>query len=224
MGDTIKIGNLDISSFKVGGVDCSIYLGDVKLYPQTNLPYDAEIEYLQGDGSSYIDTNIIPSYHETGGVYQYTNNADGESYICGSYNINNRYYGPKIENEKIVYRSLNGSLILAINNDFQKHTFSIYKDGNKLVDNEYNETFSSYPAVTNSLILFALKDSSSVIVNYSTARIYSLYVKSIANNDYVLDLIPVRIGTTGYMYDKVSGQLFGNSGSGNFVLGTDKSS
>ena len=33
MADTIKIGNLDINSFKVGGADCSIYLGDTKLYP-----------------------------------------------------------------------------------------------------------------------------------------------------------------------------------------------
>ena len=29
----MKIGNLDISSFKVGWADCSIYLGDTKLYP-----------------------------------------------------------------------------------------------------------------------------------------------------------------------------------------------
>lgn len=29
----MKIGNLDINSFKVGGADCSIYLGDTKLYP-----------------------------------------------------------------------------------------------------------------------------------------------------------------------------------------------
>ena len=33
----MKIGNLDISSFKVGGADCSIYLGDTKLYP-TDVP------------------------------------------------------------------------------------------------------------------------------------------------------------------------------------------
>ena len=29
----IKIGNLNISAFKLGGADCSIYLGSVKLYP-----------------------------------------------------------------------------------------------------------------------------------------------------------------------------------------------
>lgn len=36
MADTIKIGNLDISSFKVGSDDCKVYLGDVKLYPQSS--------------------------------------------------------------------------------------------------------------------------------------------------------------------------------------------
>lgn len=37
----------------------------------------------------------------------------------------------------------------------------------------------------------------------------------------VLDLIPVRKGNVGYMYDRVSGQLFGNQGTGEFVLGKD---
>ena len=37
----------------------------------------------------------------------------------------------------------------------------------------------------------------------------------------VRDYIPVRVGQVGYMYDKVSGQLFGNSGTGNFILGND---
>jgi hypothetical protein len=45
----------------------------------------------------------------------------------------------------------------------------------------------------------------------------------ITENNYLLyDFIPVRIGTTGYMYDKVSGQLFGNAGTGSFILGPDK--
>lgn len=34
-----------------------------------------------------------------------------------------------------------------------------------------------------------------------------------------MDLISVRVGQVGYMYDKVSGQLFGNAGTGTFVLG-----
>ena len=35
MADTIKIGNLSISAFKVGSSDCKIYLGSTKLYPTT---------------------------------------------------------------------------------------------------------------------------------------------------------------------------------------------
>ena len=35
MADTIKIGNLDISSFKVGSADTKVYLGDTLLYPTT---------------------------------------------------------------------------------------------------------------------------------------------------------------------------------------------
>ena len=38
MADSIKIGNLDISSFKVGSSDCKVYLGDTLLYPSTPTP------------------------------------------------------------------------------------------------------------------------------------------------------------------------------------------
>lgn len=38
MADSIKIGNLDISSFKVDSDDCKIYLGDTLLYPSTPTP------------------------------------------------------------------------------------------------------------------------------------------------------------------------------------------
>jgi hypothetical protein len=41
------------------------------------------------------------------------------------------------------------------------------------------------------------------------------------NDILVRDFIPVRVGNIGYMYDKVSKKLFGNSGQGNFILGND---
>lgn len=36
MADGIKIGNLDISAFKVGSDNCKVYLGDTLLYPKMN--------------------------------------------------------------------------------------------------------------------------------------------------------------------------------------------
>lgn len=38
MADSIKLGNLDISAFKVGSNDCKVYLGSTLLYPQ-NISY-----------------------------------------------------------------------------------------------------------------------------------------------------------------------------------------
>ena len=45
----VKIGNLDISSFKVGGADCSIYLGDTKLYPQSQPQTLQWVTFSNGD-------------------------------------------------------------------------------------------------------------------------------------------------------------------------------
>ena len=41
------------------------------------------------------------------------------------------------------------------------------------------------------------------------------------NGVFVRDYIPVRKGTVGYLYDRVSGKLFGNAGTGAFTYGND---
>ena len=46
--------------------------------------------------------------------------------------------------------------------------------------------------------------------------------ESIRNGEKVADIIAVRKDGVGYMYDRVSGQLFGNSGTGDFIIGPDK--
>lgn len=51
MADTIKLGNIDISAFKVGSADCKVYLGSVKLYPQTASSYKLQATY--SDSSTY---------------------------------------------------------------------------------------------------------------------------------------------------------------------------
>ena len=55
---------------------------------------------------------------------------------------------------------------------------------------------------------------------YAKCRVSLLRIYS--NGVLVRDFIPVRKGTVGYLYDRVSGKLFGNAGSGDFVLGQDK--
>lgn len=47
------------------------------------------------------------------------------------------------------------------------------------------------------------------------------YLQVYQNNELVRDFIPVRVGQVGYLFDKISGELFGNSGSGTFAFGPD---
>lgn len=53
-----------------------------------------------------------------------------------------------------------------------------------------------------------------------SVRLYSIKIYGIGNVK-IRDLIPVRKDNVGYMYDRVSGRLFGNAGTGEFVLGPD---
>lgn len=74
----------------------------------------------------------------------------------------------------------------------------------------------------STLFLFCVRMANLTPDYYWTGRLYYLQISE--NGTFVRDLIPVRVGTVGYMYDRVSGQLFGNSGTGNFILGNDKNS
>ena len=51
---------------------------------------------------------------------------------------------------------------------------------------------------------------------------YGFKVIRKSDGTVIADYIPVRKGTVGYLYDRVSGKLFGNAGTGDFVLGPDK--
>jgi hypothetical protein len=69
--------------------------------------------------------------------------------------------------------------------------------------------------------IFGLNNKNSHNAEFKmVGRIY--FIKFLELGEVKLDLIPVRVGTTGYMYDKVSETLFGNEGTSDFVLGPDK--
>ena len=61
----------------------------------------------------------------------------------------------------------------------------------------------------------SLNESFNFIGKIFAVKIYD------ANGVLVRDYIPVRKGTVGYLYDRVTGKLFGNDGTGDFVVGPD---
>ena len=70
----IKIGNLDINSFKAGSDDCKIYLGDTLLYPTTQPSFKFKAEYSGGVSYSAAcdgNTELTTATTKPSG-YQYT--------------------------------------------------------------------------------------------------------------------------------------------------------
>ena len=73
-------------------------------------------------------------------------------------------------------------------------------------------------------MLFGIRENGHV-AQLSEAKIYEL--KFTLNSTTLRDFIPVRLTndngkSEGVMYDKVSGQLFRNAGTGAFIIGPDK--
>ena len=65
----IKIGNIDASYYKIGNSDCSIYLGTVKLYPQSTVKYYKVEDVTPNSASGWTISgsatyNPNPSYYD----------------------------------------------------------------------------------------------------------------------------------------------------------------
>jgi hypothetical protein len=186
------------------------------------LPYDAEVEYLQSTGNEYIDTGIVPSSDirfTVDGQYLVSSGSNlihgamsssGSTYYRFHIGINsNSFYGG--------IGTMNGTITTANAN---RHTFIITGSVQRAyVDSSYYTGNSSFPSV--SIYLFA-RNTNGTAGNMHVFRMYSAEIYSYSYDKKLLDLIPVRKGTVGYLYDKVSGQLFGNANStGAFTYGND---
>ena len=192
------------------------------------LPYDAEIEYLESSGTQYIDTNIIQAddlvikctYLEVRGNVIFYGTIFGCAFEDNpAYNILTRHYysSPTICNPWFA------------NNDYLERQITIPSETPSTIELKYGSIICN--GVEYSLTSVAGRLSNYSIYLFSAnlnnnpwrgqpCRIYSFSIRK--NNQKIIDLIPVRVDTTGYMYDKVSKQLFGNAGTGDFILGPDK--
>lgn len=208
--------------FAVGSSEVeAMYLGETKIYEK---PYDAKIEYLKSSSSQWIDTGIVPTGYtgiEVKFKYNVTTNQmrlfesrkSDNDLVIGSY-INGLGYFATAFSKAGDWLSTN---VIA---DTSVHTLKIDPNLSVYVDGVVKNTRSSRPTATTSenIRLFSYGSYNDNAYRFS-GNIY--YVKIWDNDTLVRDFIPVRVGTIGYLYDKVSGQLFGNSGSGSFTLGPD---
>lgn len=196
---------------------------------QGGLPYDSKVEYIESTGTQWIDLGIkidtemdvsfkfIPTADQGGysvgiGIFGTRNGVNNRNISC--YYTNSVVFCDYNSGSYAPYRVLvSGSPIgkvLVFN--LSKYSREITVNG---VSTSNTTTYpSSFSALQNACLLWV----SGTDGQYSAKAIGKLYLFSITG---LMQLIPVRVGTVGYMYDSVSGQLFGNAGTGSFVLGPD---
>ena len=184
-------------------------------------PYDAEVEYLESTGTQYIDIGIVPDA-STGISVICESSSSADTYVAGlretsgntrwgiGHDTNGYYYGYGGFGASIV----NSTKVTASLNWKADGKFSV-TDG--VISNSLTlPTFSFVP--TLNVRLFGAIRTYSTPYKWS-GKIYGVKISQGA--DIIMDMKPVRIGNIGYMYDRITGALLGNNGTGDFLLGRD---
>lgn len=200
-----------------------IMKGDVEEWSNL-LPYDAEVEWLKTDGIAYLNTGIK---------------------ISSSLMFDLSFYAPVPTTNNWLFggfvSSSSGQLgVLAEMSNTQKFQWKFgqysvntvnvsagnYRLYNTDAANTLNINGTSYSATANTfstqidflLLGFNVNGNPSTFVAQTEFKKGKLWVDGTLVRDY----IPVRKDGVGYLYDKVSGELFGNANSsGSFGYGND---
>ena len=187
--------------------------------PTPPLPYDAEVEYLESTGTQYIDTGITPAANLSFSVTYQNSNSGGTTPGYG--NVFGARYASQ-DNEYQVSQYSSGTVSIGTRNNnlgfnsTSKTTIEFNGSNTVTINGGTTKTVttSAITKNTGSIILFGIRNGGTVS-QLQAGKIYAVSFGS------VRDYIPVRVGQVGYMYDRVSGQLFGNAGTGDFILGND---
>lgn len=187
-----------------------------------SLPYDAEVEYLQSDGNQYIDTGEVVIYASdvvemalniaiTSGTPRQLNGANGSLFF--GVNASQKF-------------EVGGTAAGTYNSNF--HDWYLHcKTGRKVtgvIDGAvyYGPVNVGTSTYEYAIFLFALGSRDNAAAQFFVKqKLKAAIIKK--NGKVVKDFIPVRVGAVGYLYDRVSGELFGNAGTGSFTLGADVS-
>ena len=186
------------------------------------LPYDAEVEYLESTWTQWIDTGVNASTSLVINCdFQFTN-ATGNQ-LNGTYGDSGRLQFGIVNGEWSVGIGTVG--VSGATADVLRHSITINVPQKQVLFDRINYgDYSSASATYESyqhIWLFARTNTESKAP--CRERIFSCAITS--NNILVRSFVPVRVGSganaVGYMYDRVTHKLFGNQGTGAFVIGPD---
>ena len=224
----VTMGGVDITSTAYDHTTKTVAIAEVTgaiSITAVGKPYDAEVEWLQSDGVAYIDTGfkhnqntrIVCKLEHVGTMQTYSYPFGSLGGVSGTnklftacVNGNSRlatYYGTGTAHAF----SISGSGV---------HTFDMNKNVHKVDNSTYTFSSRTFSSSYNTLIFGYTSYDGSFIGSKIEVRFY--YFQIYDNGDLVRDFIPVRDNGVGYLYDKVSGRLFGNANSSSaFSYGND---
>ena len=192
------------------------------LRKDTVKPYDAEVEYLETTGTQYFEIPIKPN--ETTDaielVFRRTVNAAQQRFTsCSSGQVFNIYVN---SSARLAYRAGSAWVALLASNrtsiGLMKHTLKM----------DYANKIATYDFDTFTLSANAKQVSTSnlrLFGEYGSNAVYQGLIYGVRywrNGKLIYDLQPVRKDGAGYLYDKRGGGMYGNAGTGSFIIGYDK--
>ena len=186
------------------------------MYP---IPANAtRIRYLESTGTQYVDTGdaVNTATDDVRISFQLTGTTNWR-YCFGSFETN-AYFGVCRGDGSSYFAYYNQGLyrnISYIANS--RHEFVANSNGAK-IDNNQIASFASFSATAN-VFLFSLNRPGNTNDYKSQTRIWSY--RHWRNGTLVRSVVPVRIGSSGYLYDRVSGRLFGNAADNNAGFPTE---
>lgn len=190
--------------------------------PPTPVPYDARVDYLEASGTQWIDTLHIPTVGDSLKLVTYaiqSSSSTAQALISAGDGTNQLVLPWIASNRALYFRYFSSSGSSAIG--YAGNTWDdivVDSSGNLTINGVLVASVQAAGDIDGTNKTLRLFYRSNNTAHYF-GRIRSF--KLMSGNTPVLDLIPVRIGQVGYMYDRVSGQLFGNAGTGDFILGPD---
>ena len=195
-----------------------------------------QVEYLESTGSQYIDTGLNSTYdgfcdfeiafRKT--VLWLNPNPGNQEYYSPfgyQYAISARYglwAGTSI-NDKNLYVGINQANQVILQKDTEWHEVRVFNGRYVDVDGEITAVGTGSVRSNIGLFLFATITSANGASTFRIVPSQISYCKIYNKNGELLrDYVPVRFDGVGYMLDLLSGELYGNEGEGEFIVGPDK--
>lgn len=188
------------------------------------LPYDTEVEYLESTGTQWIDTGIKRNIDDEFFVdFQFPNLTQSQ--------IHSTVYGYEIEStNRLIFRKFvnfgfygfTPTGFLEISNfDTARHQCLAQPGTGYVFDGIVKSNAYKNNSANINMFLFACAISETEANAFGEVRIFAYYQKR--NGNKIIDLIPVLDREMRpAMYDRVTGKLFYNKGTGEFIVGPDK--